>query len=77
MNKKINELFQRALANGVEGTLALISLYYFSSLTFRKEGEIVMNSCTIKMTASITLSFLIRSSSLIGYLALLITLVFL
>ena len=77
MNKKINELFQRALANGVEGTLALISLYYFSSLTFRKEGEIVMNSSTIKMTASITLSFLIRSSSLIGYLALLIPLVFL
>ena len=70
MNKEMNEIFSRTIVNGVEGILALVSLNYFAIISKRK-ARLSFDGSMIKMTVSITLSFLIRSSSLLAYLFLL------
>ena len=70
MNKEINEIFSRTIVNGVEGILALVSLNYFAIIS-KKNAILSFDDNMVKMTVSITLSYLIRSSSLLAYLVLL------
>ena len=70
MNKEINEIFSRTIVNGVEGTLALVSLNYFAIIS-KRNARLSFDESMVKMTLSITLSFLIRSSSLLAHLVLL------
>jgi hypothetical protein len=63
-NKRINEIPQKTLANGAELNLTVIAFYFFSKLkpTFDRNM-----AC---MTLFITISFIIRSSSLAGWIPL-------
>lgn len=74
-NKRINEIFSRTMTNGVEAVLCIIAFYFYSSIKYKKahskqEYSIVFDRNLASMTFSITLAFLIRSSSLIGWIPL-------
>lgn len=77
-NEIINRVFCRTMTNGAESVFCVISLYYYSKLQY---GELSQNAKysykyllfeknMIFMTFSITMAFLIRSSSLIGWVPL-------
>lgn len=82
-NARINELFSRTMTNGAEATCAMLAFYHFTKLQFvnefvEKKGKSKSNGNTYLvfeknmaiMTFSITLAFLVRSSSLIGWIPL-------
>ena len=74
-NKRINEIFSRTMTNGVEAVLCLIAFYYYSNLKYQRahskqEYFIIFDKNLASMTFAITLGFLIRSSSLIGWVPL-------
>lgn len=72
-NKRINEIFQRTMTNGVEAVLCIIAFYYYSSIKYQKEkgsSRIIFEKNMAAMTFAITLAFLIRSSSIIGWIPL-------
>jgi hypothetical protein len=72
-NRRINEIFQRTMTNGVEAVMCMIAFYYYSSIKYQKDkgsSRIVFEKNLAAMTFAITLAFLIRSSSLIGWIPL-------
>ena len=60
-NRRINELYNKTLTNGAEGILGIIGMHYFCKLTSKLDKNMAL------MTAAITLAFLVRSSSLVGW----------
>ena len=63
-NFRINQIFLKTLTNGVESVFCTIGFYYFSILKPKLDWSMVM------MTFSITVAFIVRSSSLIGFIPL-------
>ena len=63
-NFRINQIFLKTLTNGVESVFCTIGFYYFSIL----KPKFDFNMCM--MTFSITIAFIVRSSSLIGFIPL-------
>lgn len=63
-NRRINEIWQKTLTNGAEAVFSVCGLYFYTKLkpTFDKNMAL--------MTFSITLAFLVRSSSLVGWVPL-------
>jgi phosphatidylinositol glycan class B len=55
----------RTSANGIEGNLMYVVFYYILNIK-----PVIFDKCLTILTAAITLSFSIRSSSLIGYIPL-------
>lgn len=68
MNKIINLIFQKTMTNGAEAVLCLAGLFYYSKLNISK--SLNYSSDLVKMTACITVAFLVRSSSIIGWVPL-------
>ena len=63
-NRRINEIFQRTITNGVEAVMCMIAFYYYSSIKYQKDkgsSRIVFEKNLAAMTFAITLAFLIRS----------------
>lgn len=62
---------QRTMTNGAEVTCCLAAFYHFGNLNYHKKtGVLRCDREMVAMTAAITFGFLIRSSSLIGWLPL-------
>ena len=74
-NRRINEIFSRTMTNGVEAVLCMIGFYFYSKLTYKKQ-TLTYDKNLALMTLSITLAFLIRSSSLIGWIPLALVSIF-
>jgi hypothetical protein len=74
-NQRINELFSRTMTNGVEAVLCMVAFYFYSKLTYKKK-TLCYDRNLAWMTLSITLAFLIRSSSLIGWIPLALVSIF-
>jgi hypothetical protein len=70
-NRRINELFQKTMTNGIEAVLCQIAFYYFINLKYQSEKSnkkhLIFERNMVLMTFAITMAFLIRSSSLIGW----------
>ena len=64
VNQKINDIFMKTFSNGAEAALCMCGLYYFSKLKPQFDKNMAI------MTISITLAFLVRSSSLVGWVPL-------
>ena len=69
-NRRINEIFQKTLTNGTEAIFSIVGLYFFNRITPRFNKEMAL------MTFSITIAFLVRSSSLAGWVPLALIKVF-
>jgi hypothetical protein len=63
-NRRINEIFQKTLTNGAEAVFSTCGLYYYFKLKPQFDHNMRM------MTLFVTLAFLVRSSSLTGWLPL-------
>ena len=63
-NTTINETFNKTLTNGAETAFSMAGLYYFGKI------ESKLNLNMVKMTFFITLAFIIRSSSIVGWIPL-------
>lgn len=64
INFKINQIFTKTLTNGVESVFCTMAFYYFAILKPKLDWNMIM------MTFTITLAFIVRSSSLIGFIPL-------
>ena len=64
-NESVNRYVSRTSANGVEGNLAIIALYYYQLIQPK-----IFNKQLAIMTFVITISFIIRSSSLAAWVPL-------
>ena len=64
LNKRLNEIFQKTLTNGCEAALCVMGLYYFANLKPKFDRNMGM------MTFGITVAFIVRSSSLVGWIPL-------
>jgi hypothetical protein len=60
-NRRINEIYNKTLSNGAESILSIIAMHFFVKLKPQFDRNMVA------MTAAITLAFLVRSSSLVGW----------
>lgn len=72
-------IFGSTLTNGVEGILAVIGLYYFARVFNNQERKLDMKNQrneVYAMTTAITLAFLVRSSSLVGWIPLALVVIF-
>lgn len=74
-NRRINELFQRTMTNGVESVLCSVAFYYYINLKY-KGAKLVFDRNMALMTLAITMAFLIRSTSLVGWIPLSIIKIF-
>ena len=63
-NRRMNEIYGKTLTNTPEAIFCLIGIYYYNRLKPKMDKNMIL------MTLSITLAFLIRSSSLIGWIPL-------
>lgn len=61
----MNDYVLRTSANGIEGNLMFVAFYYFLNI----KPKIFDKSISL-LTLAITISFLTRSSSLVGYIPL-------
>jgi len=61
-NYRINQIFLKTLTNGVESVFCTVAFYYFSLLKPKFDKNMAL------MTFSITMAFIARSSSLVGFL---------
>jgi len=64
VNHRMNEIFQKTLTNGAEATFNVVGLYYFTKLGSKFDRNMIL------MTVAITVCFLVRSSSLVGWVPL-------
>lgn len=64
VNRRLNEIFQKTLTNGAEAVFSTCGLYYFTQLNPAFDKNMAL------MTMHVTLAFLVRSSSLVGWLPL-------
>ena len=62
LNEYVNDFTMRTSSNAVEGNLVFVIFYYFMKLKPN-----ILDKSTLYMTIALTFSFIIRSSSLIGY----------
>jgi hypothetical protein len=65
-NYRMNHIFLKTLTNGVEAVFCMMGFYYYTSIKAKFDKNMAL------MTFAITLSFLIRSSSLIGWIPLIL-----
>ena len=63
-NFTINQIFSKTLTNGAESVFCQMAFYYFARLKPKFDRNMAL------MTLSITLAFIVRSSSLIGFIPL-------
>ena len=63
-NATINQIFSKTLTNGAETAFSMAGLYYFGKIHDSLDRNMV------KMTFFITLAFIIRSSSIVGWIPL-------
>ena len=63
-NWRINEIFQKTLTNGVESVFCVMGLYYYSKLRPQFDKNMAL------MVFAITIAFIVRSSSLVGWIPL-------
>ena len=61
----VNDYVLRTSSNGIEGNIMFASFYFFMNIKPQ-----IFDRSTLYMTFAITISFIIRSSSIIGYLPL-------
>lgn len=66
----MNAIFLRTLTNGVEAVFCMMGFYYYTLIRDTFDRNMVW------MTFAITISFLVRSSSLIGWIPLILIEVF-
>mgnify|MGYP006089744333 CR=1 FL=1 len=70
-SEHVNDNVLRTSANSVEGNLMFVVFYYYLNLKPKMFDRNLM-----KLTLAITLSFTIRSSSVVGYIPLAIIIIF-
>lgn len=75
-NRRINELFQKTMTNGVEAVMCAIGFYYFTKLNYDNKKHLIFDKNMAIMTFAITMAFLIRSSSLVGWIPLALAKIF-
>jgi len=63
-NFRINQIFLKTLTNGIESVFCTLGMYFFINLKPTFDFNMIM------MTFSITMAFIVRSSSLIGFIPL-------
>jgi hypothetical protein len=63
-NRRMNEIFGKTLTNTPESIFCLVGLYYYNRLKPKFDKNMIL------MVVFITLAFIIRSSSLIGWIPL-------
>lgn len=63
-NRRMNEIFGKTLTNTPESIFCLVGLYYYNRLKPKFDKDMKL------MVVFITLAFIIRSSSLIGWIPL-------
>lgn len=64
VNRRMNEIYGKTLTNGCEGVFCIMGLYYFTNLKPKFDKRMVL------MTLAISIAFIVRSSSLLGWLPL-------
>ena len=64
LNRRMNEIFGKTLTNTPESIFCLVGLYYYNKLKPKFDRNLQL------MVMFITLAFIIRSSSLIGWIPL-------
>lgn len=64
VNRRINEIYSKTFTNGVEAIFCVIAMYYYNRLTSKFDRSMIF------MTMSITIAFIVRSSSIIGWIPL-------
>ena len=69
-NYRMNYIFLKTLTNGVEAVFCMMGFYYYTSIKAKFDKNMAL------MTFAITLSFLVRSSSLIGWIPLVMIQIF-
>ncbi len=75
-NKNINEIFGRTMTNGAEAVFCMIAFYYYFNLKYadfnisKNQYFLFFEKNMALMTFSITMAFLVRSSSIIGWVPL-------
>ena len=75
-NKNINEIFGRTMTNGAEAVFWMIAFYYYFNLKYadfnisKNQYFLFFEKNMALMTFSITMAFLVRSSSIIGWVPL-------
>jgi len=70
-NEFVNDFTMRTSSNAVEGNLVFVVFYYFMKIK-----PFIIDKNTILMTVALTISFIVRSSSLLGYFPLFIFKIF-
>lgn len=63
-NMKMNEVLLKTLTNGAESVFCMMAIYHYSCLVPKFNRNMVL------MTMAITLGFIVRSSSIIGFIPL-------
>ena len=69
-NRRMNEIFSKTMTNGAEASLCLAALYYYNNIKPKFDKNMVL------MTICISLAFIVRSSSLIGFIPLALSKIF-
>lgn len=64
VNRRINEIFAKTLTNGCEAVFCVMGLYYYTNLKPKFDRNMAL------MTVGITIAFIVRSSSLVGWVPL-------
>ena len=70
INRRMNEIFSKTMTNGAEGSLCVAALYYFNNIKPKFDKNLIL------MTIFISLAFIVRSSSLIGFIPLALVKIF-
>lgn len=68
-NKEVFKICGKPLTNGAEVVFCMMAFYYFSKLKY-KNNVLIFEKNMILMTTGITIAFLIRSSSIVGFVPL-------
>ena len=68
VNRRINEIFSKTLTDGCEAVFCIMGLYYYTNIRIIFEDKIDKNN--LLMTFAITMAFIVRSSSLLGWIPL-------
>ena len=64
VNRRLNEIFAKTLTNGCEAVFCVMGLYYYANLKPKFDRNMAL------MTVGITVAFIVRSSSLLGWVPL-------
>lgn len=64
VNRRINEIYSKTFTNGVEAIFCVVAMYYYNRLSSKFDRSMIF------MTTSITVAFVVRSSSIVGWIPL-------